>query len=291
MIKSMTGYGKAECAHGNKKLLIEIRSLNSKYFDFNARLPNSLRELEPELRNQVAGRLERGKIEFNLTFDESSPEGAVMINEQLVRNYHAHLKSLALELEPDNTPELLPVVMRFPEVFAPVRETIDESFLESIREAVDRALDQIDEYRIEEGNGLLPDFRLRIDQILKYLARVPEYEEERLNILRSRLRKAASEVVTEEEYDKNRFEQELIYYLDRLDISEEKTRLEKHCNYFLETLAGEKSEGKKLSFIAQEIGREINTLGSKASESNIQRLVVQMKDELEKIKEQLHNIL
>ncbi|HPE56942.1 MAG TPA: YicC family protein [Bacteroidales bacterium] len=291
MIKSMTGFGKAECVYNNRKLIIEIKSLNSKFTDINARIPNGFREKEFEFRNKLSAKLQRGKIDFTITIESSGDGASYAINRDLVKKYYSELKAISGEIDLAGSENMLQVIMRMPDVMVPSREEISTEEWNALHVAIDQALEQLDEFRVQEGASLLKDLIYRNNKILELLEQVPPFEKDRIENLKAKIKKDVYEVVDQEDVDKNRFEQELIYYLDRLDITEEKVRLKKHCKYFLDTLDESESQGKKLGFISQEIGREINTLGSKALDANIQKLVVQMKDELEKIKEQLYNIL
>lgn len=287
----MTGFGKAECVCQNQKLTVEIKSLNSKYFDVNLRIPNGFRDKELEIRNMLLSRLQRGKVEFSITIDDKGDISSYTINKALAKKYFDELKELSETIEILDFTEYLPLIMRLPDVMVTDKREIDEEEWKLLSIAIEKALDKVEEFRIDEGSSLLKDLEYRNKKILDLLEQVPPFEKQRMDILKQKIKKDLYELADQENIDKNRFEQELVYYLDRLDITEEKVRLKEHCKYFLETLGEKESQGKKLGFITQEMGREINTLGSKASESNIQKLVVQMKDELEKIKEQLFNIV
>ncbi|MCB2220323.1 MAG: YicC family protein [Bacteroidetes bacterium] len=291
MIKSMTGFGKSECVFNNRKLIIEIKSLNSKFLDINARIPNGYREREFDFRSLIAAKLQRGKIDFVITLEANGEGTGYAINRDLVKKYYHELKGISGEINLGDTDNLLQVIMRLPDVMVPSREEISEAEWKALVEAIHNAMEKVDEFRVQEGASLKKDLVYRNEKIMELLEQVPRFENDRLQNLRAKIKKDVYEVVDQEDVDKNRFEQELIYYLDRLDITEEKVRLKKHCKYFIDTLEEPDSQGKKLGFISQEMGREINTLGSKATDANIQKLVVQMKDELEKIKEQLYNIL
>ncbi len=291
MIKSMTGFGKAECTCQNQKLSVEIKSLNSKYFDVNLRIPNGFRDRELEIRNMLLARLQRGKVEFSISIDDKSDISSYSINKALAKKYFDELMELSGMVKVEDFKEFIPVIMRLPDVMVSDKAEIDEEQWNLLAAAIGQALDKVEEFRIGEGRSLRKDLDYRNEQIMELLSMVEPFEKQRFEVLKSKIQKDLNEIVNQENVDKNRFEQELVYYLDRLDITEEKVRLKEHCKYFRETLDEKESQGKKLAFIAQEMGREINTLGSKASESNIQKLVVQMKDELEKIKEQLFNIV
>ncbi|MFH1118843.1 MAG: YicC/YloC family endoribonuclease [Bacteroidota bacterium] len=290
MVRSMTGYGKATAILPGKSITIEIKSLNSKQFDMNLRLPAVLRERESELRGIIAKAIERGKVDVNVSVDYTGTDLPAAINRPLAVAYYNELKALALETGETNS-DLLSIVMKMPDVTRPVKEESDESEWNKIFNALNTALIQYEEFRKHEGAQLETDFSERIKIIRQLLIQVEPYESERNTLLREKLRSGISEFIENNTFDANRFEQEIIYYLEKLDITEEKVRLLKHCNYFLETLHEKEANGRKLNFITQEIGREINTLGAKANDAGMQKLVVQMKDELEKIKEQLANIL
>ncbi len=291
MIKSMTGYGKAECVCLNQKISIEIKSLNSKFFDVFFRMPNGFRDKELEIRNILSARLQRGKVEFNLNVEETGETGNFSINKALAKKYYNELKSLSEDFKTTDFVDYLPVVMRMPDVMVPEKNEMTEEDWNNLKTAIDSALDKIEEFRIEEGKTLKSDLEYRNSNIQELLSEVVPFEKQRIENLKTKIKKDVYEIADKEDVDKNRFEQELVYYQDKLDITEEKVRLNKHCKYFKETLNEEDSQGKKLGFISQEMGREINTLGSKANDANIQKIVVQMKDELEKIKEQLFNII
>ena len=287
----MTGFGKAECECQNRKIVIEIKSLNSKQLDINARIPNGYRSKEIEIRSLISVRLKRGKVDFSINVENVGEASGFTINKSLIEKYYSELKELDLGLEDKNSSDYLSVLMRMPEVLISERDEMSDEEWQLLKEAIVEAIDKVDEFRVEEGKSLETDIIKRIQNILELLIKVEPFEKLRIENLRKKIKKDLYEFVEKEDIDKNRFEQELVYYQDKLDITEEKVRLKKHCEYFIETLNEPASQGKKLSFISQEIGREINTLGSKANDANIQKIVVQMKDELEKIKEQLFNIL
>ncbi|MDX1462881.1 MAG: YicC/YloC family endoribonuclease [Marinirhabdus sp.] len=285
MIQSMTGYGKHVVQLPSKKITIEIKSLNSKNLDINTRIPSSYREKELKIRNILAGALTRGKVDFSLYIEMTGEATNTQVNTALVKEYMAQLKQVA-----DGSPiELLKMAVRMPDALKTERDEIDEDEYEEILKAIAVALTEINTYRSDEGEVLKNDFLNRIDAIENLLKDVAEIDADRIENVRQRLRTAVSEL--EERVDENRFEQELIYYLEKYDITEEKVRLQNHLDYFREAIASEDSNGKKLGFITQEIGREINTIGSKSNFAPMQQMVVQMKDELEKIKEQALNVL
>lgn len=285
MIQSMTGFGKAVQQLPNKKITVEIKSLNSKSLDLNARIPSAYREKELQIRNMLANTLERGKVDFSLYIELSGEETSSQINVPVVEEY---IKQLSLIVNGDRT-ELLKMAIRMPDALKTEREEIDEEEFQQITTAIKEALKEISKYRSDEGEILKKDFKLRVENIAELLQKVVAMDPERMQGVKERLRKAVSDL--KEQVDENRFEQELIYYLEKYDITEEKVRLENHLNYFTEALNSPDSNGKKLGFITQELGREINTIGSKSNFAPMQQLVVQMKDELEKIKEQLLNVL
>ena len=285
MIQSMTGYGKSIVQLPGKKITVEIKSLNSKNLDLNARIPSTYREKELELRNKISKALIRGKVDFNLYIEITGEATNTVVNEGVVKEYIRQLSGI-VEADPL---EHLKMAVRLPDALKMEREEIDEAEFTAIIDGLDDALKAILVYRTDEGKALEADFRKRITNIDSLLKSVITLDPERLENVRERLRKAVSEL--KETVDENRFEQELIYYLEKYDITEEKVRLKNHLDYFLEALDEKHSNGKKLGFITQEIGREINTIGSKANYAPMQQLVVQMKDELEKIKEQALNVL
>lgn len=286
MIKSMTGFGKSVTQLPTKKITIEIKSLNSKNQDLNARIPSFYREKELELRNLVAQRLERGKIDFSLYVELNGEETSSSINADVVKQYMKQLR----EVTPDAADiELLKIATRLPDALKTERDEIDDEEYKSILAGVEEALNAIDTYRVDEGKALKKDFELRIKNIATNLDEVNTLDPERMTGVRQRLTKAVSDLKTE--VDENRFEQELTYYLEKYDITEEKVRLSNHLKYFQKSLDSADSNGKKLAFISQEMGREINTIGSKSNYAPMQQVVVRMKDELEKIKEQLLNVL
>ncbi len=290
MIYSMTGFGKAQAETSGKRVNIELRSINSKQFDLNTRIPGIYKEKETELRLWLAARLERGKVDLSISTENSNGASGLTFDKELAARYLGVLKEFAAEQELPVT-DYLSVLTRFPEVIRAHSETLDENEWSLIMKGIEEAVQHLIEFRQQEGAVLERDFRLRIGNILRGLEAVEPFEKQRIINIKERLHKNLSDFLAGEEMDKNRLEQELFFYLEKLDITEEKVRLKKHCDYFLNTLGEEGYHGKKLNFITQEIGREINTLGSKANDAEIQRTVVGMKDELEKIKEQLLNIL
>ncbi len=291
MIKSMTGYGKAECELKDRKVIIEIKSLNSKNLDIYAKIPGIYREKELEIRNIISKKLLRGKVEVILYYEISDDNKATAINAEVVKKYFEQLKSIARDLNIETSEQLLQMAIRLPDTLNTEHDQIDENDWDSIQKTIVKALDQLDEFRIQEGKYLKEDIVQRIKIIENSKNEITPFEIKRTEKIKDKLKESLTKAIDEKDYDKNRFEQELIYYLEKLDITEEKVRLSNHCNYFIEMINEPESNGKKLGFIAQEIGREINTIGSKANDSDIQKFVVLMKDELEKIKEQMLNIL
>lgn len=291
MIKSMTGYGKAIAETQQKKITIEIKSLNSKQLDLNTKMPWLYKEKEPEIRNLVSQFLDRGKIDLSVYFDILEDEGIPVINKSIVKNYYKQLKEIAGELNVNVDDQILPIIMRLPDSLKTEKPELPEDEWELVKKQIIVSINVLDLYRTEEGKSIETDLRKRISGILDSLSEVETFEPGRIQKVREKLISILKENNGTENLDKNRFEQELIFFLEKFDINEEKVRLKKHCEYFLETIDSPAPNGKILSFIAQEIGREVNTMGSKANDASIQKLVVMMKDELEKIKEQTNNIL
>ena len=290
MVKSMTGFGKGEAALRNKKITVEIRSLNSKQLDLSLRLPAVYRQSEYEIRNLIARTIQRGKVDVFVTVESQAVETSARINREVFREYLRQMNdTLSFSGIDAGYDAILPVIMRLPDVVATEAEAISEEERAALLAAVEAAAAHLDAFREQEGAILIADLLRRVELIEGYRHEVEPFEKARTETIRARildnLAKLAAEV------DHNRLEQEMIFYLEKLDITEEKVRLDNHCRYFREVAGSEEDAGRKLGFIAQEMGREINTMGSKANEANIQRIVVQMKDELEKIKEQVLNIL
>jgi len=291
MIKSMTGYGIASFDAGSTKYTVEIKSLNSKFLELSLRLPKAFAEKEFQLRNDCNKQIERGKVSLSVNVEKAnSTVNAAGIDKDLLKHYYQQLKSVSDDLnEPGGN--LLQLALGLPEVVKFEEETGSEDEWKIVEKTFNQALAAFQQFRSDEGNVLEQDVKFRIGIILKNLTLVEVEEPKRVPLIRERLNQFLAEAAGREAIDQNRFEQELIYYIDKLDITEEKIRLRAHCDYFIETLKNDDANGKKLGFISQEIGREINTLGSKANDANIQKLVVGMKEELEKIKEQLLNVL
>lgn len=290
MVKSMTGFGKANCEFQNKKITVEVKSLNSKQFDWNGKLPNVYKEKELEIRAIANKLLERGKIELYINIENTDLSKSLTLNKNIIKSYFSEISELSSELGIANTDELLGIILKFPDILVSERENLDNEEWIKITTVIEEAILSVDLFRKNEGVILAEDFKQRISLILSYLKNIETFEKDRLETIKERILLGLNKILDENKIDKNRLEQELIYYIEKIDFTEEKVRLRKHCDYFIETMK-EESSGKKLGFVCQEIGREINTLGSKANDAQIQQIVVQMKDELEKIKEQLMNIL
>lgn len=289
MIKSMTGFGKFSKEFPDKTISVEIRSLNSKNADISLRLSSAYRAYELELRNELTKQLERGKIDLSVYVENKIIETPVEINIPLAKTYHAKLKELADALGEKNT-EFFKEVIKMPEVLKSERKEADEHVWKQILECINQAIIDFNKFREQEGKSIENDFIERIDNISKSLKSIVELDKPRIARIKERIKTNLAEVIGLDKIDSNRFEQELIYYIEKLDINEEKVRLKQHLDYFLTTIK-ENSSGRKLNFITQEIGREINTIGSKANDADMQKLVVHMKDELEKLKEQTSNVL
>ena len=289
MIRSMTGYGKAEQLFKSNNICVEIKTLNSKQLDLSMKLPQELKANEFDYRNEIATRLQRGKIDVMLTITNTDVAQNTHIEKEIVASYLEQIKGISKEYNIPESNDIAAILFRMPGIFALPQQEYDDKFLAKIMDTMVKAIEITDDFRAKEGAILKKDLLHRVELILGYLGEVEPFEKNRHEIIKGKLLKNLQEL-TSGEYDENRFEQELIFYLEKLDITEEKVRLRKHCDYFKESI-DEEGAGKKLGFIAQEMGREINTLGSKANDADIQRLVVKMKDELEKIKEQLFNIL
>ena len=286
MIQSMTGFGKATLQLPTKKITVEVKSLNSKGLDLNVRMPSLYREMELGLRNQIALQLERGKVDFSIFIESTAEQTSTKVNVPIVKAYMEQLKAVYAEAD---EVELMKMAIRMPDTMKTEREEIDENDWAQIETAITEALQNILTFRRDEGQSLEKEFQLRIANIRQYMNEALALDHERVQTIKDRLHNAITELKVA--VDENRFEQELIYYLEKLDITEEKVRLTNHLDYFLETINGTEANGRKLGFITQEMGREINTMGSKSNHTEMQKLVVMMKDELEKIKEQVLNVL
>ena len=286
----MTGYGKAEQIYLTKRIVVEVKTLNSKQLDLSLKLPQELRPQELDYRNEIANILQRGKIDVSISVTDTNVEQNTHIEKEVIASYLKQIKEISEEYNIPASSDLAMLLFKMPGIFVTPEQEYDENFIEKVKETLLEALRITDEFRRQEGDILKIDLLKRKNLILEYLGEVTTFETNRHENIKNKLIKNLTELTQSGKYDENRFEQELIFYLEKLDITEEKVRLAKHCSYFDETI-DEEGAGKKLGFISQEMGREINTLGSKANDADIQRLVVKMKDELEKIKEQLFNIL
>jgi uncharacterized protein (TIGR00255 family) len=286
----MTGYGKSSADIAGKKITVEIKSLNSKQMDIALKMPLFVREKEMEIRNLIASVLERGKVDFSVVYENTDANTDTQLNFEAIKSHYRNLKQLGDELGAVST-DYLNLIFKLPDVFANNIGELNDDEWDAIKSAITECLNNVDEYRKAEGETIMNDFACRITNIGNLLDNVSKFEANRIEVIKERLSKSLNEIADSTKVDANRFEQELIYYIEKIDINEEKVRLRQHLEYFVKTVYEEQSQGKKLLFIAQEMGREINTLGSKANDFNIQQIVVQMKDELEKIKEQLGNVL
>ena len=287
----MTGFGKATCEYEGKKIVVEIKSLNSKQLDLSLKIAAAYRNKELEIRTEILQKLERGKIDVAIYMDNSGKDVANQINPSVFLSYMQQIKSLSQNLELPEPTNWFDILLRLPDVMKTDNIELEENEWQTLKKSIDKAIEQVISFRIQEGKSLENVFISKITNIGDLLEKISPYEVERIEKIRSRLKDNLQALSDKVDYDQNRLEQELIYYIEKLDINEEKVRLRNHLNYFLETMKLEPSAGKKLGFIAQEIGREINTLGAKANHSEIQKIVVKMKDELEQIKEQVLNVL
>ena len=290
MILSMTGYGKASMECAGKKFTAEIKSLNSKQLDLSIRIPQQYKELELQIRSMVAQRLERGKADIVITVETISSQPATSINLHVAASYKHQIEALSRQLDIPMPEDWISTLIKLPDVLHTEIEEINEEESEAMFEVVRNAIEGLMEFRTQEGNRLDAFFREKIEKIQNLLNEVPQYEADRLEKIKARIQDSLSKL-GEVDYDKNRFEQEMIFYIEKLDIAEEKLRLQNHLDYFITTMDGNFGQGKKLGFISQEMGREINTLGSKANQAELQKIVVRMKDQLEQIKEQVLNVM
>lgn len=290
-MKSMTGYGKSLCELEDKLITIEIKSLNSKQLDIYTRLPGIYREKDMDIRNMLTQQLERGKIELTMTVEVTDTKNAGKLNIPVIEDYYRQLKEVGERLDINYDESIFQVIMRLPESLKVEKEELDVTEWKKIEGSIQEALMSVNKFRTQEGDALKVDLLEKVDAIENNLEKVGEYEKQRIDLVKQRINTSLLENIDVEKIDTNRFEQELIYFLEKLDINEEKVRLRNHCKFFKEVCEHNGGNGKKLGFIAQEMGREINTIGSKANHSEIQRIVVMMKDELEKIKEQTLNVL
>ncbi len=290
MVRSMTGYGNVKGMIGGQNVTVEIRSLNSKFLELNLRMPLQFRDRELELRAELSKQLERGKADLNISFDNNDLAKRSSVNKEIFNAYFEELSALGKEYHLSDV-NLFDMILRMPAVMNAERSEVDETQWKEMKLLLAQAIERFNGFRDNEGVALSKDITERVHTILNNIPRLEAFEQVRVDNIRARLDKAISEMRDQANIDRNRFEQELIFYIEKLDISEEKVRLKSHCDYFVQTLGGPEANGKKLGFITQEIGREINTIGAKANDAAMQRIVVEMKDELEKLKEQLANVL
>lgn len=291
MIQSMTGYGKSTVSFGDKKIVVEIKSLNSKALDMSTRIAPLYREKEMEIRNMISKSLERGKVDFSLWIEKEASDSATPINAALVENYYNQIKAISETCNIPLPTDWFATLLRMPDVLSKADiQILEDEEWEVVKGAVEEAINALVNFRKQEGAALEKKFNEKIDNIERLLASIEPFEKERVARIRERITDALEKTISVD-YDKNRLEQELIYYIEKLDINEEKQRLTNHLKYFRETMASGHGQGKKLGFIAQEMGREINTTGSKSNHAEMQNIVVQMKDELEQIKEQVLNVM
>lgn len=290
MVRSMTGYGNAKGLVGNQNVTVEIRSLNSKFLELNLRMPMQFRDRELELRSDLSKLLERGKADLSISFESNELAKRSSVNKEIFNAYYEELSALGKEYHLSDV-NLMDCILKLPAVMNAERQESDEEQWNELKVVISAALDRFNAFRDNEGAALSQDITARVNTILSCIPQLEEFETKRVEGVRTKISKAINELIEQTSIDRNRFEQELIYYIEKLDISEEKVRLRSHCEYFVQTIANPEANGKKLGFITQEIGREINTIGAKANDAAMQRIVVEMKDELEKLKEQLANVL
>ena len=290
MIHSMTGYGKAERVIGNKKITIQLKSLNSKQADVSVKVPSLFKEHELVFRKEIAKELQRGKIEMYLSYEANEKDNSYEIDEEVFQRYYNQLSLLNGKFKMDNA-NLTATIMKMPEILKAREEAVNENDDAALLALLKEALIEINTFRADEGKTLEADLKAHVDEIENLLIEALKYEDERTATVRTRILSNLEDAQQKEKVDMDRFEQEMIFYMEKYDISEEKVRLKAHCDYFKKTMSEEQGQGKKLGFISQEIGREVNTLGSKSNHAQMQKLVVQMKDQLEKIKEQVLNVL
>jgi len=287
----MTGFGKAECASEQRKFIIELRTLNGKQADVTMKLPGMYKDREAELRNELLAQLQRGKIELYVNMEGGADETTTQFNEIAIVSYYRQMADIAKRNRITLPTDIISAIVRLPDALKPERQEPDEREWQMVLEGIMRAVQQANSFRQQEGQAIQEDIASRIQLIEAHIAEVERHEPQRMELIRNRLRQNLIEYVGENTLDQNRFEQELIYFLEKIDVNEEKVRLRNHCAYFVETMREGDGVGKKLGFIAQEMGREINTIGSKANNAEMQQIVIRMKDELEKIKEQVMNVL
>ena len=290
MVRSMTGYGNAKGVVGNQNVTVEIRSLNSKFLELNLRMPMQFRDRELELRSDLSKQLERGKADLSIAFENNDMAKRSSVNKEIFKAYYEELSALGKEHQMDMS-NLMDCILKLPAVMNSERSESDDAQWQELKTIIAAALERFNAFRDNEGAAMSQDIASRVGTILNCIPQLEEFETKRVEGVRAKIGKAINELIEQTSIDRNRFEQELIYYIEKLDISEEKVRLRSHCNYFVQTIASPEANGKKLGFITQELGREINTIGAKANDAAMQRIVVEMKDELEKLKEQLANVL
>ncbi|MDD4197896.1 MAG: YicC family protein [Paludibacter sp.] len=291
MVQSMTGFGKATGEYNGKKIVVEIKSLNSKQLDISTRLAGLYRDKDIEIRNEISQGLERGKIDFSLYIENSGKETNTQINQSVIEAYHNQIQAISVNTGIDVPANWFEILLRLPEVMKTETTELDENEWIKVKEIMANAIGQLKDFRIQEGKSLEQVFKNKIAHIADLLKKISPFEAERVEKIKAKLEENLQNISEKFDYDKNRLEQELIYYIEKLDVNEEKTRLKTHLDYFIQTMENEHAPGKKLGFITQEIGREINTLGSKSNHSEMQKIVVLMKDDLEQIKEQILNVL
>ncbi len=291
MIKSMTGFGKAECEYQSKKITVEIKSLNSKQLDINIKTPSIYKEKEIDLRNEISREISRGKVDLYISLDFVEEEVPVNLNAKLIKGYYKGITNIAAELKVPVPGDIISTLLRLPDVLRSEKQEVSDDEWKALIACTNNALKTLNEFRAQEGKALEKDIVERIKIITELSNSLEPFESQRINKLKEKFRQNLNELVSSDKIDENRLEQELIFYIEKLDITEEKVRLANHCVYFIETMNEPEANGKKLGFITQEIGREINTIGSKANDFDMQKIVVRMKDELEKIKEQVNNVL
>ena len=291
MVQSMTGFGKATGEYNGKKIVVEIKSLNSKQLDISTRLAGLYRDKDIEIRNEISQGLERGKIDFSLYIENSGKETNTQINQSVIEAYHNQIQAISVNTGIDVPANWFEILLRLPEVMKTETTELDENEWMKVKEIMANAIGQLKDFRIQEGKSLEQVFKNKIAHIADLLKKISPFEAERVEKIKAKLEENLQNISEKFDYDKNRLEQELIYYIEKLDVNEEKTRLKTHLDYFIQTMENEHAPGKKLGFITQEIGREINTLGSKSNHSEMQKIVVLMKDDLEQIKEQILNVL
>ncbi len=291
MLKSMTAYGISEGETEDKRIRVEIRALNSKQLDINIKVPPLYRQKEAGIRDMISAAMIRGKIEVFINYDLKDPARANTLNRKAIEHYFFQIREIGRGLGIEPTEQLIGTILNFPDILVPAQEKPESTEWSELKNLIQKAIEKADAFRMQEGKAMTGDIRGHIRNILKHLKKIDPYEQERIPAIRKRIRENMNRLQPDESIDQGRFEQEIVFYLEKLDINEEQVRLKNHCDYFLETLASDPPAGKKLGFISQEMAREINTIGSKAYHSEIQKIVVEMKNHLEKVREQLFNVL